>query len=309
MNSRDKGCASMINLSMFGFKALWSPYLFVFLLLVIAGYFYLIHKYQSKHNETVTKQKVYFILSIAIIYIAQGSPIDLIGHIIFSAHMTEMGLLYLVAPIFLIIGIPNWLWKKILKPTFVNVFFTFFTKPLIALIIFNGVFSMYHYPLIFDFVKTDNVYHFLFTNVLFFMAIFMWFPVMNNLKDRQTLSDIQKIGYMFANGILLTPACALIIFSGHPFYATYNDPVLWSKAMELCVSPDLLKSLNISGPEVLNFMSAREDQQVGGVIMKIIQEIVYGWVIGYNFFKWAKREQNGNKIDPISSNPLLLKKS
>ncbi|MEH6939562.1 cytochrome c oxidase assembly protein, partial [Bacillus sp. JJ664] len=155
----------------------------------------------------------------------------------------------------------------------------------------------------------DNVYHFLFTNVLFFMAIFMWFPVMNNLEDRQTLSDIQKIGYMFANGILLTPACALIIFSGHPFYATYNDPVLWSKAMELCVSPDILKSLNISGPEVLNFMSAREDQQVGGVIMKIIQEIVYGWVIGYNFFKWAKREQNGNKIDPISSNPLLLKKS
>jgi putative membrane protein len=56
-------------------------------------------------------------------------------------------------------------------------------------------------------------------------------------------------------------------------------------------------------------MSAREDQQVGGVIMKIIQEIVYGSVIGYNFFKWAKREQNGNKIDPISSNPLLLKKS
>ncbi|MEH6939563.1 cytochrome c oxidase assembly protein, partial [Bacillus sp. JJ664] len=114
----------MINLSMFGFKALWSPYLFVFLLLVIAGYFYLIHKYQSKQNVTETKQKVYFILSIAIIYIAQGSPIDLIGHIIFSAHMTEMGLLYLVAPIFLIIGIPNWLWKKILKPTFVNGFFT-----------------------------------------------------------------------------------------------------------------------------------------------------------------------------------------
>lgn len=298
----------MINLSMFGFKALWSPYLFVFLLLVIAGYLYLIRKYQKDH-VTETKQIVYFILSIAIIYIAQGSPIDLIGHIIFSAHMTEMGLLYLVAPIFFVIGIPNWLWNKILKPKFINAFFTFFTKPLIALIIFNGVFSMYHYPLIFDFVKTDNVYHFLFTNVLFIMSIFMWFPVMNKLEDRQTLSDIQKIGYMFANGILLTPACALIIFSGQPFYATYNDPELWSKAMELCVSPDILKTLNISGPEVLNFMTAREDQQVGGVIMKIIQEIVYGWVIGYNFFKWAKREQNGNKIDPISSNPLLLKKS
>lgn len=299
----------MFNLSMFGFKALWSPFFFVFLLFVVLGYFYLINKFQSKENTTELKQKVYFILGIAIIYIAQGSPIDLIGHIIFSAHMTEMGLLYLVAPIFIIIGMPNWLWRMILKNKFVNGYFTFFTKPLIALLIFNTVFSIYHYPLIFDAVKTNGLYHLVFTNVLFFMALFMWFPVINNLQERQTLSDIQKIGYMFANGILLTPACALIIFSGHPFYATYTDPALWSKAMELCVSPELLNSLNISGPEVFNFMTAREDQQVGGVIMKILQEIVYGSVIGYNFFKWAKREQNGNKIDPISSNPLLLKKS
>jgi len=299
----------MVSFGMFGFKALWSPYLFVFLVLVSLFYFYVINKFKSNQNVTVTKQKVYFILGIAIIYIAQGSPIDLIGHIIFSAHMTEMALLYLVAPIFIINGIPNWLWRSILKPKFINLFFTFFTKPLIALIIFNGVFSIYHYPLVFDTVKTNGTYHFLFTNVLFIMAIFMWFPVINHLSERQTLSDIQKIGYMFGNGILLTPACALIIFAGHSFYATYTDPVLWGKAMELCVSPDLLKSLNISGPEVLNIMTAREDQQVGGVIMKIVQEIVYGWVIGYNFFKWAKREQNGNKIDPISNNPLLLKKS
>ncbi|WP_088067767.1 cytochrome c oxidase assembly factor CtaG [Gottfriedia luciferensis] len=299
----------MINFGMFGFKALWSPYFLVFLVLVTLGYFYIINKQKKPTHTTLTKEKVYFVIGILLIYISQGSPIDLIGHIIFSAHMTEMAILYLVAPIFIIIGIPNWLWRNILKNNVVNSIFKFVTKPLIALIVFNVVFSIYHYPLVFDAVKTNNVYHFLFTNMLFFMALFMWFPVINSLPERQTLSDIQKIGYMFGNGILLTPACALIIFAGHPFYATYNDPVLWSKSMELCVSPDILKSLNISGPDVLNIMSAREDQQVGGIIMKIIQEIVYGSVIGYNFFKWAKREQNGNKIDPISSNPLLLKKS
>lgn len=300
----------MFNLGMFGFKALWSPYLFVFLMFVLVGYFLLIKKYETKENvQTDRKSKVYFIIGISLIYIAQGSPVDLIGHIVFSAHMTEMAILNLVAPIPIIFGVPNWLWRKILKNKFVNGIFTFFTKPLLALVIFNIVFSLYHYPLVFDFVKTNIYYHFLFTNFVFVLAIFMWFPVLNTLEERQTLSDIQKIGYMFGNGILLTPACALIIFSGHPFYATYTDPAVWSKAMELCVSPDLLKQLNISGPEVLNFMSAREDQQVGGIIMKIIQEIVYGSVIGYNFFKWAKRESNGNKIDPIGSNPYLLKKS
>jgi len=300
----------MFDLRMFGFSALWSPKLFAILLLILCLYFILIgplRKRFSQDGETSLKQKIYFTIGIIIIYIAQGSPIDLIGHIIFTAHMFEMALLNLVAPIYIILGIPNWLWRSILSNKYIDKVFTFFTKPLLAMLLFNGVFSLYHYPVVFDHVKANPINHIIFTNVLFLMAIFMWFPVLSNLQERQILSDIQKIGYIFGNGILLTPACGLIIFGGHPFYATYTDPALWTKSMELCVSPGILKSLHLSGPEALNIMTAAEDQQVGGIVMKIIQEIVYGFVMGYNFFKWAKREKNGSKIDPITQNPYASK--
>ena len=77
----------------------------------------------------------------------------------------------------------------------------------------------------------------------------MWWPMLNPLPEYQTLSDIKKLGYMFANGILLTPACALIIFTTAPLFATYTDPAAWMKAMELCVPAGTLSNLNITGPE------------------------------------------------------------
>ncbi|MDQ1911515.1 cytochrome c oxidase assembly protein [Paenibacillus sp. GD4] len=33
------------------------------------------------------------------------------------------------------------------------------------------------------------------------------------------------------------------------------------------------------------------DQSFGGVIMKIVQEIVYGWALGYIFYRWYRRER------------------
>ena len=42
-------------------------------------------------------------------------------------------------------------------------------------------------------------------------------------------------------------------------------------------------------------MPVVQDQQTGGIIMKIVQEIVYGTIIGYVFFRWARREREKDK--------------
>ena len=63
------------------------------------------------------------------------------------------------------------------------------------------------------------------------------------------------------------------------------------KAMELCVPAGTLSDLNITGPEFLHWMPVVQDRQTGGIIMKIVEEIVYGTIIGYVFFRWARRER------------------
>lgn len=287
-------------LDIFGFRALWSPYFLITLCAVLVGYYLITVKYQKKisDSEPITKTEAsIFTFTIVLLYTIKGSPLDLMGHLMFYAHMIQMAFLYLViAPLF-ISGIPKWIWRKILKNTIIKNVFQFFTKPLIALVLFNGMFSFYHIPLIFDFIKTDMWLHASYTIFLFFLAIFMWWPLVNDLSEEQSLSGIKKVGYIFANGILITPACALIIFSDTPMYQTYSDPKVWMEAMQLCVPSTTLSSLHLSGPEMFNSMPLIDDQQLGGVLMKIIQEIVYGTVLAQVFFKWYRQDIEDSKAE------------
>ncbi|MCP8970276.1 cytochrome c oxidase assembly factor CtaG [Ectobacillus ponti] len=291
----------MSNLWIFGFEALWSPVFMLFMVGVLVAYFLIIGKYRSRfpNAEKVSgKQVFYFTAGIVLLYLAKGGPIDVLGHIIFSAHMVEMAVLYTVVPPLLLLGMPEWLLQHIISYRGVQLVLNTLGRPLIALFVFNGMFSIYHIPVVFDPMKQSQWGHPLFLFVMFISALLMWWPVLNPLPAYQSLTDIQKIGYMFANGMLLTPACALIIFASKPLFATYTDPQAWMQAMELCVPAGTLSSLGITGPDFLHWMPVVEDQQTGGVIMKIFQEIMYGTVIGYVFFRWVKKERQREQEMP-----------
>lgn len=273
-----------MELDIFGFRALWSPYLFLVTLLIIAFYFYI--TYFKAGDQFKKKEAVYFSIAMILLYMIKGSPIDLLGHLSFTVHMVQMAFLFLVIPPFFLLGLPDWLLKKfVFKKWFLMI-----TQPLITLIFFNGLFSFYHVPSIFDIVKVNMLLHGLFTVVLFISSLFMWWHLVNKIEESQRLSGLKKIGYIFANGILITPACALIIFSKDPMYATYADPAVWMEAMKLCVPAGTLSALDLSSPQMFINMPAVEDQQTGGVIMKIIQEIVYGIILATTFFTWFKED-------------------
>ncbi|WML49380.1 cytochrome c oxidase assembly factor CtaG [Neobacillus sp. PS3-34] len=283
-----------MTLDIFGFQALWSPYFLSVLLLILVGYFLITVRYRKrfKSNEPLTvEQGILFSAGIVILYAIKGSPLDLMGHLMFYAHMIQMAVLCLVIPPIIILGLPQWVWRGVLRLPVIRTVFPIMTKPIIALIVFNGFFSVYHIPLIFDTIKQNMWLHGFYTSLLFVTAIFMWWPLVNKLSDYQTLNGLKKVGYIFADGILLTPACALIIFADTPMYATFSDPHAWGEAMKLCVPPSTLASLNLSGPELFNSMSLIHDQQLGGVLMKVIQEVVYGTILGQVFFEWYRKDQ------------------
>ncbi|MFY4773740.1 cytochrome c oxidase assembly factor CtaG [Metabacillus sp. RGM 3146] len=290
----------MENIEIFGFNALWSPYFFVSIVICVLLYFFLINregdKFRGREKVTVNQQWI-FTTAMVLLYIVKGSPVDLLGHLMFSAHMIQMAILYLLITPLLIISIPAWMWRTVTDLPVIRQAFRFMTKPLFALILFNGLFSLYHFPAIFDFVKSAPLYHTASTLILFFASLFMWWPLLNKFEEKNQLSGILKIGYIFANGMLLTPACALIIFAKVPLYATYYDPRSWMQAMQLCVPAGTLSGLNLTGPEMFNSLPIMEDQQLGGVAMKIIQEIIYGTMLAYVFFKWARQEREKDEYE------------
>ncbi|MGB5946688.1 cytochrome c oxidase assembly factor CtaG [Paenisporosarcina sp.] len=293
-------------LNIFGFEALWSPVFIISTLVVIAIYFFITIKKRHlfEGNQPLSKKEASaFVIGMVLLYIVKGSPADLLGHILFSVHMAQMALLLMLVPPLLIAGIPVWIWKPIVENKFVQPSFRFFTKPLLALIVFSGLFSIYHIPLIFDVIKQNEFYHSLFTLILFLSSMFLWWPIMNKLQGEHQVHGLSKIGYIIGSAILITPACALIIFADQPMYATYTNGDAWLKAMELCVPASTLSGLTLSGPELFTNMPPVDDQQLGGVIMKIIQEIIYGVLLAMVFFQWYKSEQEN--AEEITNNALL----
>ncbi|MGB3260427.1 cytochrome c oxidase assembly factor CtaG [Paenisporosarcina sp.] len=293
-------------LSIFGFQALWSPVFILSTLIVIGLYFYITSKKQHWFEDTqpVTKKEITaFVSAMLLLYAVKGSPADLMGHILFSVHMAQMALLLMLVPPLLIVGVPSWIWQKIIRMRYIQPTFRFLTKPLLALIVFSGMFSIYHIPLVFDTIKQNELYHTIYTIILFLSAILLWWPIMNKLKGEHQVHGLGKIGYIIGSAILITPACALIIFASHPMYDTYSNGDAWLKAMELCVPSSTLSGLTLSGPELFSNMPIMEDQQLGGIIMKIIQEIIYGVILAIVFFQWYRSEQEN--ADEITQQALM----
>lgn len=296
-------------LSIFGFRALWSPWFFLSLVAVVLIYFLITVKWRHKFENAVPvtkKQVTLFLSGMILLYILKGSPVDLLGHILFSIHMTQMAVLLLVVAPFLIMGIPNWIWAKMFEVKIIDKVFRFFTKPIIGLFAFAIMFSAYHYPMVLDFVKLSLVLHALFTITIFMSGIFLWWPVVNTLEGQPKIHGLKKIGYVILSAILVTPACALIIFVDVPVYESYSSGEAWLQAMALCVPAGTLSGLaglGISGPEMFTNMSTLSDQQLGGILMKTIQEFIYVFVIGKIFFTWAHEERKN--ADEITQQDLL----
>ncbi|MBS4172390.1 cytochrome c oxidase assembly factor CtaG [Bacillus sp. FJAT-49736] len=290
-------------ISIFGFRALWSPFFLLTLLFITALYFLIttVWRKDIKDSEPLQiRQALYFVSSMVLLYAVKGSPIDLLGHIMFTMHMVQMSfLVMIIAPLF-ILGIPNWLWLSVLKLPVIKQLFGLFTKPVLSVVLFNVFFSLYHLPLVFDTIKKSEAMHGLYTLFLFILAVFLWWPMINKVPGQNKLSGVKKVAYLITSAILLTPACGIIIFASHPIYQTYYNSTSWLQAMSLCVPSDTLANLNLSGPELFSWLPILEDQQLGGVIMKIVQEIVDIIVLGTILFEWFKKDQEeADKITEI----------
>ncbi|MCZ8523235.1 MULTISPECIES: cytochrome c oxidase assembly protein [Paenibacillus] len=268
------------------FAALWSPGLL--LLFIVAGILYTLAvgrwRKDIPDSEPVPfKQKMWFWIGLALWYAAEGSPLSYYGHhLYFSVHMFQQSILYLIMPPILLLGTPAWLLRSVIRTEKAKRFLWWVTSPVLALFFFNFIFSMYHIPMVMDWLMARPAALFAYKAVFLVSAFQLWFPVFTPLPELGRMSELKKMGYIFLNGVLLTPACALIIFAGKPMYEMYA-----------AVPPELL------------YLPMVDDQQLGGVIMKIVQEIVYGWALWYTFFRWYRTERRQDDEEELTEQAYI----
>ncbi|QQE73920.1 cytochrome c oxidase assembly protein [Brevibacillus composti] len=276
------------------FSDMWSPGVILFTILLLILYFALTGPMRHRFADSSPvpgKQKALFVLAMLVFYAGAGSPINYTGHhYLFSMHMLQMSLLFFVLPPLLMVGIPGWLWTVIFRKERVRAVLRVLTKPLVAAVVFNSLLSFYHVPFILDFASLNHDAMNAFHGFLFLTAFCMWWPIIHPLPEEKIqLAGLKKMAYLFANGILITPACALIIFAGHSVYEHYSN-----------------------APQLFANYTPFMDQRLGGILMKLIQEMTYGFVLYHIFTKWRQEEkmndlpmerQSENQLDVLTPAP------
>lgn len=279
-----------------------------FMIAITVGYLLAVGPYRKRFSaseEVPLSKKVMFVSGMFLFYLAQGGPINFLSHMMFSFHMLAMALSYIIAPPLLMLGIPTWLWRAMLKYNPLRRL-RFLMNPIFTAVLFNAIFSLYHIPLVHDYVMLHFGVHRLYYAVLLVTSIMMWWPILTPIPEMGKMQDVRKMGYIFVNSILITPACALIIFASTPLYATYNDADIWAQAMGYCFSGDPSVLLaQFEGPAFFNLVDPAQDQQIGGILMKMVQEVVNGSVLAYTFFHWYRRENKEEDLNEIPAGSNL----
>ncbi|MCA0757782.1 cytochrome c oxidase assembly factor CtaG [Paenibacillus sp. N4] len=296
----------MLGLQYFRFEELWTPLFFFGMAAIVILYFYLIGPWKEKHfpqePAATVKQKTLFVSAAVLVYLVHGGPLNLLGHMMFTFHMVNMSISYLIVPPMVLLGVPAFIWRKMFEASFWKKL-SWLMHPIAALVLFNMLFSIYHIPIVHDYVMTHFTVHRLYYLVLFITAFIMWWQIACPVPEWNRLTDLKKMAYVFANGMLLSPACALIIFAKSSMYAIYSDPNVWVTAMGYCVTGDPSRLLeSFSGPQFFNLMDVVEDQQLGGIVMKLVQELMYGIILAYIFKQWFKREHTEDELPNTNPN-------
>ncbi len=249
------------------------PDVWLLVTVLLVGYVTAIVKLGPRHAPVgtppaTTKQKAAFLTGVLFLWMGADAPIhDISENYLFSVHMLQHTLFSLVAPPLLLMGTPRWLLRLALTPRLLR-FVRVATRPLIALLVFNVVVAVTHWPALVNLSVASEPAHFALHTVLFTSALFMWWPVVDPLPETARLSDPGKMLYLFGQSILPTVPASFLTFADKPIYSAYASfPRLW-------------------GIDVVT------DQMTAGLIMKIGGGLLLWSVIAVIFFKWYSKEQS-----------------
>ncbi len=265
---------------MTSFVVLWHPELMLSTVLLAAAYLDVVGPLRSRFREgapVAAAQRAAFLAGLLAVYIAQGSPLELYANLyLFSAHMLQMVLLVFVAPPLLLRGTPTWL----LRPLFSAVaplrsLVRWVTHPGRALLLFLFVFSVYLAPVLTDSALASGPLFLLEHLLSVGVALAVWWPIMSPLPELPPLPEPGQLLYSFLVELGMTVAFALVTFAGRPIYAVYAH-----------------------APRVIP-LSPLEDQQLGGILMRVGSMTTFGVVFASRFFRWARREGAPDRVDPL----------
>ena len=176
-----------------------------------------------------------FLAGLLSLWIAIASPLDAFSGLLLSAHMLQHLLLMLVAPPLILLGSPfiplvrglprKWAREGIApflaSPT-LRRWGQAFTHPVFCWLVMAAALVFWHIPVAFELALRSPGWH-KFEHACFFGAsLLFWFPIVRPFPSRPHWPLWTVPIYLLAADLLNTAVAAILTFSEHSLYATYD---------------------------------------------------------------------------------------
>ncbi len=253
----------------------WAPHPDAWLLIVVlmGGYLYALSAWGPSaapgRAPATKRQRWCFYASVASIWLGADWPIKVLAEHLFSMHMTQHLIFSLISAPLLLLGTPGWLLRKLLSPRPLRAVWQVVSRPIPALVVFNGWIALYHWPPVVDLSVTNDGFHLLAHAGWMITSLIMWWPVLSPLPELPHLSSPARMLYLFGQSIVPTVPASFLTFGESLLYRSYG-----------------------SAPEIFG-LDAITDQQIAGLLMKIGGGFFIWGVIAVLFFRWSADSDSG----------------
>jgi putative membrane protein len=220
-------------------------------------------------GPTDHKKAAQFIGGMVVFWLATDWPLGALGAgYLASAHMTQFLLYTLVAAPLLLLGTPEWMARNFTRRLRIERLTVWLGRSLVpSALIYNAILLSTHAPGTVEILRNSQLGSFAMDVVWLLAGWVLWLPVISPLTEGRASSPWAKMAYLFVTtSVVAVIPASFLTFTSTPIYGIYE------------LAPRI------------GSLTALEDQQLAGIIMKIATIPIVWSTIAVIWFRWTARE-------------------
>ncbi len=246
----------------------WRPYLGVWLLVLATGWLYRTRICRPAVEMGASPPWKNFAAGLLLFWVATDWPLGALGAgYLVSIHTVQYLLLALIIPALFVMSVPGEIIARWHERPVGERLLRLFSRPLTGAVVFNVILLATHMPPVVDTLMASQAGSFLIDMAWLFAGICLWWPAIARVPEAIRMSYPARLGYLLLNTFLPTVPAAFLTFADYPLYGVFE------------LAPP------IGG------ITTRTDQQIAGLSMKLVGDVVLFLAMSVLFFRWHREEE------------------
>ncbi|MSQ06035.1 MAG: cytochrome c oxidase assembly protein [Dehalococcoidia bacterium] len=264
----------------------WSPNPLPAFLVFLAAYLYLkgLRNWERPSHPVNRWQRASFFAGLLAIFIALQSPVDALSDHLFSIHQIQHALLRMIGPLLILLGapmtpmlrgLPSWALRGGVRPLVGNPRvrrgYELLTNPVCTTTLYVGTLYLFQSPVLHNLALRSDAFHEVMHSAMLFTGMLFWWVVIDPKPHRSRLHYALRILYLGLGVIPNTLLGAFITFNSGLLYEAYGEV------------------------EQISRMSLLTDQQMGGLVLWVVGDMMNMMAAGIVMIMWYQREMENDR--------------